>query len=308
MPGGIVPVGGELDVEVGEQHDRRRPPTTRTSSTLRPLRGVNDETMLMRSPVRRSPTARGVGDGRQRAPAGSAVGVGRRGGRSGWGVGAVQVDGTVRHASPLSWAHRQAVACSRSSATRASAAARSSTSMPCCRLSWYEVGRSSTGIVVAYSGLGQRDRAEVLRRPRGTRRPRRPARRGSTGAGTTRTRHTSRRRRRRRARRAMAATRSTVPRRDRGPSSARVTPSSVVGPAGGLRGERRGLGGRGGRDRPGAGLRGPPRRRRPAAGWAAALHDVDEVADDDGDVVGRAGPQRQGDQPVGGLARVGGGR
>ena len=59
-------------------------------------------------------------------------------------VGTVQVDDTVRQTSPLACAQRQACACSRSSSTRSSAAARSSTWMPCCRLAWYDAGRSVT--------------------------------------------------------------------------------------------------------------------------------------------------------------------
>ena len=79
---------------------------------------------------------RGVGDGLGEVLAealgvavGVAVGVGT-------GRGGVHVDGTVRHTSALSWAHRQASACRRRSRTRASAAPRSSTWMPSRRLSW----------------------------------------------------------------------------------------------------------------------------------------------------------------------------
>ena len=89
---------------------------TSTSSTLRPLRGVYDETMLMSVTGER--VGEGVGDGRRRRRWRRRAG-GRRARWSGVGRGArsaaVQVDGTVRQTSPLSWAQRQAVACRRRS-------------------------------------------------------------------------------------------------------------------------------------------------------------------------------------------------
>ena len=264
-----------------------------------------------------------AGDGRARRTAGQGGG-GRRDAR-GWAArwrcrsGSVTRSARVSGSAVSTSAARCGTArpgCGRSGRPRPAGAARrrvprpgrrSATSMPLSMLCWYEAGRSSTGIVVAYSVRSSENGPEVLVDAAEDRDdaalgaevvlPLGPRVGAVRAAGDDDGGDDERRR----------------DAQDGAPPGARALLGEgdalvVVAGRGGLR-ERGGLLGRGDGDGPGARASGG---RRPddlgLGGRSVDAGDVDEVADDDGDVVGGAGPQGEGDEPVGALAGVGGGR